>query len=65
MVLGHDGQLDIEIRSIADEDYDIELWGLSPTADEIPEDKAEETLRVPVGDQNIKLKRFLVWTYEL
>jgi len=55
----------IAIQSSSDRAYDIELLGVwtNRTLD-ISEDRAKEKVRVPAGEQKLRLERFVIWTYD-
>ncbi len=55
----------IAIQSLSDRPYDIELLGVWTNRTlGISEDRAKEKVRVPAGDQKLRLDRFVIWTYD-
>lgn len=65
MKQGDTNDLTITIQSTSDRAYDIQLLGLSTNNNfDVEEEKIKETLRVPAGEHNVKIQRFVIYTYD-
>jgi hypothetical protein len=55
----------ITLRTSADRQFDLQLIGLSENDDpSLPEGGLKQTMHIPKGDQEIKLERLVVQTYD-
>ena len=55
----------VSIQSSSDRPYEIELLGIwTNRSSDIPENMAKERLRIPAGEQNLNIERFVIWTYD-
>jgi hypothetical protein len=65
MKVGDSNSLAIAIHSSSDRPFDIQLFGLATNNDmNLPEDRLKETLHVGKGDQNLRIERFVIFTYD-
>lgn len=60
-----DAKVQITVRSKSDRPYDIQVLGLSSSADsKASEEQLKETLHVEAGERELKIDRFIVYTYD-
>ena len=64
MKAGTSNDVVINVQSSSDRAYDLQLLGLATNSADMPEEKAQETVRVGSGNQKLGFARFVIYTYK-